>query len=118
VEVRVADAGFTDAYVGAVPADIVLLVGIFGNIGDADLAGTIAAAPQLCAPGATLIWSRGCEGADRNDVVRERFVAAGFTEIDHAVFDGSDPRPAIGVVRHEGPAPPLEPGRRLFTFRR
>src|SRR5207248_7957225 len=48
VEVRTADAGGTDAYLSAVPAEIVLLVGIFGNISDPDLARTIATAPALC----------------------------------------------------------------------
>ena len=32
VTVRVVDAGNSDAYVGAVPVDLVLLVGIMGNI--------------------------------------------------------------------------------------
>jgi hypothetical protein len=50
VEVRTADAGTTDAYVGAVPADIVLLVGIFGNISDHDLWQTIDASRRLALP--------------------------------------------------------------------
>ncbi len=53
------DAGERAAYVGAVPADLVLLVGVFGNIGDADVRGTVEALPELCAPGATVIWTRG-----------------------------------------------------------
>ncbi len=32
VEVIAADASMTDAYVGAVPADLVLLCGVIGNI--------------------------------------------------------------------------------------
>ena len=45
VEVRIVNAGNTDAYVGAVPADLVLRVGIFRNISDVDLWRTIAATP-------------------------------------------------------------------------
>jgi hypothetical protein len=37
--VRTGDAGSSDAYAGAVPADIVVLVGILGNISDDDLCG-------------------------------------------------------------------------------
>ena len=48
VSVRTADAGNTDAYVGAVPADLVLLVGIMGNISDADVQALVAA-PGRCA---------------------------------------------------------------------
>lgn len=42
-------------YADAVPADLVLLCGIFGNIPDADVQATVRAAPQLCAPGAEVV---------------------------------------------------------------
>ena len=115
VEVRTADAGTTDAYVEAVPADIVLLVGIFGNISDDDLWRTIEVAPQLCAPGATLIWSRGRDEGDLNAEVRARFAAAGFRELAYETLD-RDGMPALGVVRYAGPPVDLVPGRPLFTF--
>ena len=38
-----------------VPADLVLLVGVLGNVSEADVASTVAAMPGLCAPGATLL---------------------------------------------------------------
>ncbi|HWJ53622.1 MAG TPA: SAM-dependent methyltransferase [Propionibacteriaceae bacterium] len=114
-EVRTVDAGATDAYVGAVPADIVLLVGIFGNISDDDLWRTIEAAPQLCAPGATLLWSRGRDEGDLNAEVRARFAAAGFTELAYETLD-RDGRPALGVARYDGPPVDLMPGQPLFTF--
>jgi hypothetical protein len=119
VQVRTTDAGSSDAYAGAVPADLVLLVGVFGNIDIADLHTTIAATPQLCAPGATLIWTRGRGGSldDRDAEVRVAFRAAGFTELEHAT-DERGHRPAVGVVRYDGPPVPLEPGRTWFTFRR
>lgn len=66
IELRVADAGNTRSYVDAVPADLLLLVGIFGNISDADVEGTIKAAPQFCRHGATVIWSRGRDRGDFN----------------------------------------------------
>src|SRR4051794_99574 len=37
VEVRCTDAGLTDGYAEAVPADLVLLCGIFGNVSDDDV---------------------------------------------------------------------------------
>jgi len=85
LEVRTVDAGRSHAYADLVPADLVLLVGIFGNIGDRDLRGTIAASPQLCGPGATVVWSRGRGGSltARNDEVRAAFRVAGFTELDY-----------------------------------
>ncbi len=51
--VRTGDAADTSAYVDAVPADLVLLVGIFGNISRTDISTTIAIPrsvelPRLC----------------------------------------------------------------------
>lgn len=117
VEVRAVDAGGTDAYAGAVPAELILMVGIFGNICDADLRRTIATTPQFCQPGGTLLWSRAREGGDRNAEVRASFGAAGFTELDYETTDiGS--RPAVGAMRYDGPFQPLVAGKHLFTFRR
>ncbi len=117
IEVRTADAGVTDTYLGAVPADVVLLVGVLGNISDADLARTIATAPALCRPAATLLWTRARAGEDLNDTVRARFAAAGFTELDYATLDTGS-WPAVGVVRYDGPPMSLATGERLFTFLR
>jgi hypothetical protein len=120
VQVLTSDAGVSDAYCGLVPAHLVLLVGIFGNISDADLHTTIKASAQLCAPGATLLWSRGRDadtGGDRNTAVRAWLAEAGFSEIGyHARDTGS--LPALGAVRYGGQPQPLVTGQRWFTFRR
>jgi hypothetical protein len=115
VDIRIADAGHSDAYAGAVPADVVLLVGVFGNISDADLERTIGAAGQLCRPGATLLWTRGRDEQDRNDAVRSWFARAGFTELGYQTREDAG-RPAVGMMRYDGPVTELVPGRRLFTF--
>jgi hypothetical protein len=115
VEVRTADAGDTSAFIGAVPADLVLLVGIFGNITDADREATIAATPQLCAAQATVVWTRSVGAGSGNENVRAEFRAAGFVETSYEERGGVD-GPAVGVVRFAGTARPLVEGRRLFTF--
>jgi hypothetical protein len=117
IEVRTVDAGTSDAYVGAVPADVVLLVGIFGNISVDDIWRTIAAAPQLCRTGATLIWSRSRDRDDLNNEIRAAFAEAGFTELDYAALE-RESRPALGVMRYDGEAVELGFLGRLFTFRR
>ena len=116
VTVRTADAGTTDAYADAVPAELVLLVGIMGNIPDEDLWRLIDASPELCAPGARLIWTRGRDEEDLNDQVRARFSATGFAELAYATLDQADGRIGLGLVRYDGPAVALEPGRQLFRF--
>ncbi len=121
VEVLTDDAGRSDTYAGlaTVPADVVLLVGVLGNLGDADVAATLAAMPQLCAPGATLVWSRGRSVDGTDDYVtpvREAFATAGFGEVSLTPFDVADDHTALGVVRYDGPAVPLVPGALWFTF--
>ena len=98
------------------PADIVVLVGIFGNISDADIARTIAAAPAMCRPGAVVLWSRGRQGGDRTDEIRRRFVAAGFAEIGLDTLD-RDGHPTVGAMRFVDKTEPM-PTHRLFTFLR
>jgi hypothetical protein len=121
VEVREADAGVTAGYADALPADVLLLCGIFGNVSDEDVGRTVAAAPALCAPGGTAIWTRHRRPPDLTPLVREWFAAAGFAEVAfEAPETGST---LIGVGVHRRPADPagqppaaVPPGQPLFTF--
>ena len=116
-DARTADAGSTDAYAGAVPADLLLLVGIFGNIELDDIERTIAGVPQLCAPGATVLWSRSRDRADHNASIRSWFAAAGCTELDYSTHDGVDGKQvSLGVMRFDGEPESLRLGQALFTF--
>jgi hypothetical protein len=117
VEVRTVDAGTTDSYTGIVPADLLLLVGIFGNISDEDVEQTIRMTPQLCRPGATVLWSRSHDLSDRNARIRQWFAEVGCEELDYAELPG-ERRPALGAMRFDGETEPLEPGEHLFTFYR
>ncbi|GAB3257411.1 class I SAM-dependent methyltransferase [Kineosporia babensis] len=112
-----ADAGDAALYQGLIPADLVLMVGIFGNISTEDLERTIRSAGAFCRPGARLIWSRGRDEDihDLNDSVRGWFAAAGFREIAYEALE-RDERPALGVMEYAGEAVPLDTARRLFAF--
>src|ERR1700743_1208395 len=79
-ELLQADAGITDAYAGAVPAQIVVACGIFGNISGRDIEATVAALPSLCAPGALVLWTRHRRAPDLTPAIRSWFAAAGFGE--------------------------------------
>jgi hypothetical protein len=109
------DAGSTDACAGAVPSDVLLLCGIFGNVPDADIAMTVANASRLCAPAATVLWTRHRRSPDLTPTVRSWFRAAGFDEV---AFDSPGPeRYAVGTARLVREPLPYEPGLRLFAFR-
>jgi len=58
VDVRQADASLVTSFADALPACVLLLCGIFGNVSDRDIQRTVEAAPTLCRPGATVIWTR------------------------------------------------------------
>jgi hypothetical protein len=114
VEVRTGDAAVTDAYAGAVPADLVLACGIFGNLADEDVARTIAHLPQLCATGGTVLWTRHRRPPDLTVDIRRWFAEQGFEELE---FE-APPETRFGVGAHRLVAAhlPLRAGVRLFAF--
>jgi hypothetical protein len=114
VEVLRADAGITDACAGAVPAQVVVACGVFGNITVSDIQATMAALPSLCAPGALVLWTRHRGAPDLTPAIRSWFGDAGFRE---EAFDVSrDGFMSVGAHRLTGEPAPLVPGQRLFTF--
>jgi predicted RNA methylase len=114
--VRVAqdDASQMNVYREAVPADVVLLCGVFGNVTGGDVHRTVSNASRLCAPAATVIWTRHREAPDLTPAIRRWFEEAGFEEL---AFDspGQD-RWAVGTHRLAAPPLPFDPDLSLFTF--
>lgn len=114
VEVVCADAGLPETYLGAVPADLVLLAGVFGNISHADVRRTVAALPQLCAPRATVIWTRTRREPDLTPQLRQWLKLAGFVE---EAFDApEDVLFSVGMHRLVNTPQPLRAQGRLFRF--
>lgn len=112
VEVLAGDASITDAYAGAVPADLILLCGVFGNISEAAIANTIRHLPRLCAPAATVVWTRHRHPPDLTPYIRETFDRAGFGEL---AFEDSPPF-GVGANRLLASPQPFQEGVRLFEF--
>lgn len=114
VSFRVGDASTTDASDGAVPADIVLVCGVFGNITDSDVRNTIDHLRELCASRATVIWTRGRFQPDLTPTLRDWFRSAGFTERSFDTIPGTTA--SVGVHLLTERPRPFRPGVRLFTF--
>jgi hypothetical protein len=113
LEYLVGDAALTDNYLGAVPADLVLACGIFGNLSDADLAATVQALPSFLSPGGIVIWTRHRGAPDLVPTIDGWFAGAGFAR----VFLSDPDRPyGVGVHRLTAPPRPLVRGESLFTF--
>ena len=114
VELLRADAGITDVCAGAVPARIVVVCGVFGNITESDIQATVAALPSLCAPRALVLWTRHRSPPDLTPAIRSWFAAAGFRE---EAFDTSrDGFMSVGAHRLTVESAVLVLGQRLFTF--
>ncbi|MEQ4301074.1 methyltransferase domain-containing protein [Plantactinospora sp. B6F1] len=114
ITVMCADAGDFAAYRTVVPADLVLLVGVLGNISDQDVQATIASLPRLCAPGATVVWTRTRRDPDLTPAVRRWFAGVGFTELAFDAPPGA--LFSVGVhLFHGQPESPPASGR-IFTF--
>ncbi len=108
------DAGATDAYAGAVPAHLALVCGVWGNVPDADVEGTIGALPSLLVDRGTVIWTRHRRPPDLTPAIRGWLAAAGFAEL---AFDAPDDAEfSVGAARLTAAPRPFEPGRRLFAF--
>jgi hypothetical protein len=119
VDVREADAGVVATFADALPADILLLCGIFGNVSDADIRRTATAAAAMCAPSGTVIWTRHRREPDLTPAVRSWFADAGFEEIAFEA-PGTTTLTGVGVGRLRpgpgGAAAEHAPPGRLFTF--
>ena len=115
VVVRQADASVTAGYADALPADVLLLCGIFGNVSEPDIQRTVQAAPALCAPGATVIWTRHRRDPDLTPQIRGWFAGSGFEEIAFEAL-GTAGLTGVGAQRLRHAATVPLPAGPLFTF--
>jgi hypothetical protein len=113
LEIVQGDAADTTLYKGIVPADLVLVCGVFGNISDADIWRTIGALPQMTKGGGSVIWTRSRRPPDLTPRIRQAFQAAGFTET--AFHAPDDVLFSVGACRFQGEPQPLR-ATTLFTF--
>lgn len=113
IEVVVGDAGLTDTYVGMVPADLVLVCGVFGSLTDDDIERTVAYLPQLCRTGSEVVWTA-------NPTI-PHLVPFACSLLQNHGFDLvslSDETADFGVGRHRfvGKRRPIVAGERMFSF--
>ena len=113
VQVVVGDAALTDHYAGLVPANLVLVCGIFGNIVDADIRATVRHCAALCATGGTVFWTRHRREPDLVPTICNWFAEEGFTPV--AVSSPAD-GVGVGVHRFTGRPRSLPAGVTMFEF--
>jgi len=108
------DASHSRWYADDVPADIVLVCGVFGNITAADIKNTIQAMRGFCAPGGHVVWTRHRRPPDLTPTIRADFADAGFTELAFEAPEGTVL--AVGHYRLDGEPAPFDPDQQLFDF--
>jgi hypothetical protein len=84
------------------------------NNSDDDIHQTVHHRPSLCAPNATVIWTRGTFSPDLTPTIRAWFKEAGFTELDFVTIPGTTA--GVGANILTSPPRAFDPGVRLFTF--
>lgn len=114
VEFVQADAGDSSSFEGAVPAELVLACGIFGNISDADVRQTVGHFPELLAEHGTVIWTRGRFPPDLTPSIRDWFRRDGFEEL--AFLPVPDSTATAAAHRLLDTPRPYRPDQHLFTF--
>ena len=112
VEVVCGDAD--DVYLGVVPAELVLVCGVFGNIADSEIERLIATLPQFCTRDAVVIWTRHRRSPDLTPTIREWFADSGFVELTFVAPD--DAFFSVGAHRLVTEPRPLVVGVQLFAF--
>jgi hypothetical protein len=117
VAVREADAAAVVGFADALPADVLLLCGIFGNVSDEDIRFTVEAGSAMCRTGGTVIWTRHRRPPDLTPQIRAWFAASGFDELAFDALDTDDRMMAVGANRLRRAGTAGLPDRPLFTFR-
>ena len=117
LEVQVGDAADTSAYEGAVPADLVLVCGVFGNISDADIEKTVRALPMFASGNATVLWTRHHREPDMTVNIRRWLEESGFENTAYDPVPNSDTLGTVGAAVYRGESRPLIADH-LFTFNR
>ena len=114
VEFVEGDAASARTCSGAVPADLVLACGIFGNVSDGNIHDFIGHLPELCAPGAHVIWTRSRVAPDLTPTIRRWFQESGFAEESFTEI----PESLMSVGAHRLVVAPREfqPDVHFFTF--
>jgi protein-L-isoaspartate O-methyltransferase len=116
VEVRKCDSGLVDSYLEYLPADLLVMTGVLGNVTDDDAERTISTLPSLLSPGGFVVWTRGRgEETDPSLRVRQLFSDRGFEEISFVAPQDEVFR--VGVnKRDSSDVQPAVSGTRMFSF--
>lgn len=108
------DASQTYAYKDTLPADLILVCGVFGNINDNDVVKTIQNLPKFCKQSTQVIWTCNRRAPDRTKVIRNVFRDNGFDETNFA--STNDSTYSVGVHTFNTSTPDMGENVTMFSF--
>ena len=110
------DATLSSVYQGFVPADLVLVCGVFGNVPETELPRLIQSLQYLCRTNGLMIWTRDLvtDGEHRLATIRERLQEAAFEEVSFKMTPTGNM--GVGMHRYLGEGLPLPDDEELFLF--
>lgn len=111
------DATLSSAYEGAVPADLVLNCGVFGNVlDDTELHHLIQSLRFLCKKDGYVIWTRDLyvDGEQRLALIRQLLREADFEEVGFRMTAVGNM--GVGIHRYLGESLALPNDQQLFVF--
>ncbi|MBD2665246.1 hypothetical protein B6N60_02377 [Richelia sinica FACHB-800] len=110
------DATSAANYIGAVPADIVIVCGVLGNLADEnELNRLLGNLSFLSKKGAFVLWTRGhSQGIAYSETVRKYFREFGFEEINFQLTATGDM--GVGIHRYLGETLSVPKEQQLFVF--
>ncbi|MCC5635040.1 class I SAM-dependent methyltransferase family protein [Nostoc sp. CHAB 5844] len=110
------DATITANYLGAVPADIVIVCGVFGNLADEnELNRLLGNLSFLSKQGAFVIWTRGhSNGIPHSETVRKSLRESGFAEVNFKLTGTGDM--GVGIHRYLGETVAEPKEQQFFVF--
>ncbi|MGD0284346.1 MAG: class I SAM-dependent methyltransferase [Candidatus Saccharimonadales bacterium] len=114
IQVVIADAANSSLYKNVIPADLILLCGVFGNISIEDVRYIIKNLSMFCKSGTKVIWTRNRRVPDVTPKIRELFTNNSLDELKF--ISTSDNTYAVGLNIFNGNTKPFNPELKLFTF--
>lgn len=109
------DATLGSVYQGVVPADLVLLCGVFGNVPETELPRLTQSLRYLCKTNGLMIWTRDLvqDGEQNLAMIRECLQKDSFEEVSFRMTPTGNM--GVGMHRYVGETLPLPDGE-LFVF--
>lgn len=117
VEFFQGDATLSSAYQGIVPADIVLVCGVFGNVSEQQTPKLIQNLPYFCKSGGCVVWTRRCSNPDaarQTTKIRELLGESNFEEVCFAMTP--EEKFAVSTSRYLGEILSLPKQQQFFIF--